>query len=96
MLVEVDLNGARSIKSALPEAVTVFLEPPSLQELERRLAGRGTESAAQFARRLQTATEEMAARDEFDVRVVNDDLQTVVSRLIELLIDRAGPSGRTP
>ena len=67
MLVEIDLNGARPIKAALPESVTVFLAPPSFDELARRLRGRGTESAAQFARRLETAREELAARDEFDV-----------------------------
>jgi guanylate kinase len=97
VLVEVDLNGARVIKSTLPEAVTVFLAPPSLQELVRRLRQRGTETAAQFARRLETAREELAARDEFDVVLVNDELPAVVARLVELAVDdRAGPPGRTP
>ena len=95
VLVEVDLAGARAIKAALPEAVTVFLAPPSLAELTRRLQQRGTESAAQFARRLETAQEEMAARDEFDVVLVNDDLQVVAARLVDLVVDLAGPSGRT-
>lgn len=96
VLVEVDLNGARAIKQALPEAVTVFLEPPSLEELTRRLRQRGTESAVQFARRLETAREEMAARHEFDVVLVNDEVQTVAARLVQLMVDRAGPSGHTP
>ena len=97
VLVEVDLNGARALKAALPEAVTVFLAPPSLQELTRRLRHRGTESAAQFARRSETAREEMAARGEFDVVLVNDELRAVVARLVELVVDdRAGPSGRIP
>jgi len=95
VLVEVDLAGARSIKAVLPEAVTVFLAPPSLAELTRRLQQRGTESAAQFARRLETAQEEMAARDEFDVVLVNHDLQVVAARLVDLMVDLAGPSGRT-
>jgi guanylate kinase len=95
VLVEVDLAGARAIKSALPEAVTVFLAPPSLAELTRRLQQRGTESAAQFARRLETAQDEMAARDEFDVVLVNHDLQVVAARLVDLVVDLAGPSGRT-
>lgn len=94
VLVEVDLNGARAIKRALPDAVTVFLEPPSFEELTRRLRGRGTETAAQYERRLITAREEMAARSEFDAVLVNDELQAVVDRLVDLAVDRAGPSGR--
>jgi len=98
VLVEVDLQGARAVQAVMPEAVTVFLEPPSFDELVRRLRGRGTESDADFARRLDTARAELAARDEFDVAVVNDDLPAVVDRLVELLIgcaDPAGPSSRT-
>ena len=94
VLVEVDLAGARTIKAVLPEAVTVFLAPPSLAELERRLRGRGTESEAQFRRRLQTAREEIAACDEFDVVIVNADLQDVVSRLVDLLVGAGDPAAR--
>ena len=89
VLVEVDLTGARSIKAALPSAVTVFVEPPSLDELRRRLRSRGTESEEQFARRLATATEELAARDEFDVSLVNDDVQVVAAQLVDLLVGSA-------
>lgn len=97
VLVEVDLQGARAVKAALPEAVTVFLDPPSFDELARRLAARGTESAAQLARRLETAREELAARDEFDVVVVNDELQAVVDRLVHLAVRRAPqPGAGTP
>jgi guanylate kinase len=85
VLVEVDLHGARALKVAMPEAVTVFLAPPSPDELVRRLRSRGTETEAQFARRLETAREEMAARDEFDVVVVNDDVRAAVARLVELV-----------
>ena len=70
----------------MPDAVAVFLAPPSFDELARRLRSRGTETDAQLARRLRTAQEEMAARDEFDVVVINDDLRTVVGRLVELLV----------
>jgi guanylate kinase len=94
VLVEVDLAGARTIKAVLPEAVTVFLAPPSLAELERRLRGRGTESEAQFRRRLQTAREEIAACDEFDVVIVNADLQDVISRLVDLLVGVGHPAAR--
>lgn len=94
VLVEVDLHGARAIKGVLPEAVTVFLAPPSLAELERRLRGRGTESEAQFRRRLQTAREELAASDEFDVVIVNAELQDVVGRLVDLLVGAGRPAVR--
>jgi guanylate kinase len=94
VLVEVDLAGARAVKAALPEAVTVFVEPPSFAELERRLAGRGTENPEQFARRLATAREELAARDEFDVALVNDDVRSVARRLVELLVGPVDPPVR--
>jgi guanylate kinase len=92
VLVEVDLQGARAVKAAMPESVTVFVAPPTLDELARRLRGRGTETEAQFARRLQTAQEEMGSRHEFDVVVVNDDVQAVVRRLVQLLVG-PGPLG---
>jgi guanylate kinase len=95
VLVEVDLQGARAIKAAMPEAITVFLEPPSFEELARRLRGRGTESEAQYQRRLQTAREELAARDEFDVAIVNDELHDVVDRLVELLVGTGDPAVRS-
>lgn len=86
VLVEVDLAGARAMKAAMPEGVSVFLAPPSMHELERRLLGRGSETEAAFARRLETAREEMAARDEFDVTVVSDEPRAVAARLVELLV----------
>ena len=86
VLVEVDLHGARSVKAAIPESVTVFLLPPSWDELARRLRGRGTESPEQYERRLGTAKEELASADEFDVRIVNDDVQAVVRQLVDLLV----------
>jgi guanylate kinase len=93
VLVEVDLNGARALKAAMPESVSVFVEPPSLDELKRRLRKRGTESPEQFARRLQTAGEELAARAEFDVALVNEDVQDVADRLVELLVGQFPFSG---
>jgi guanylate kinase len=91
VLVEVDLHGARAMKAALPEGITVFVEPPSFEELERRLRERATESPAQFARRLETAREELAARSEFDVELVNHDVEEVAARLVDLLVGRARP-----
>lgn len=86
VVVEVDLAGARAMKKEMPEGVTVFLAPPSMAELERRLAQRGTESEAAFARRLETSREEMAARDEFDVCLISDEPTAVAKRLVELLL----------
>lgn len=94
VLVEVDLAGARAMKRAMPEGVSVFLAPPSMEELERRLRGRGSETAAAFARRLETAREEMAARHEFDVTVISDEPRAVAARLVELLV--ATPHGAHP
>lgn len=86
VLVEVDLAGVRSIRRSAPEATFVFLAPPSWEELERRLRGRGTEAEEIVARRLDTAREEMDAMDEFDEVVINDDLEESVRRLVELLV----------
>ena len=93
VLVEVDLAGARAMKQAMPEGVSVFLAPPSMQELERRLLGRGSETEAAFARRLETAREELAARAEFDVALVNEDVQTTAGRLVQLLVGQFPFSG---
>jgi guanylate kinase len=93
VLVEVDLHGARALKAVVPDSVSVFVEPPSLAELERRLRERGTESPEQFARRLRTAREELAARSEFDVALVNHDVGAVADLLVELLVGNAPLSG---
>ena len=66
VLLEIDLQGARQVRAAMPDAVLVFLLPPTWDELVRRLVGRGTESAAEQARRLETAKVELAAQDEFE------------------------------
>ncbi|MEB3048678.1 guanylate kinase [Mycolicibacter sp. MYC123] len=93
VLIEVDLAGARSIKKALPEAVTVFLAPPDWETLQARLAGRGTESEDVMARRLATARTELAAQGDFDRVVVNARLETACSELVSLLVDSTpGPA----
>jgi guanylate kinase len=84
-LLEIDLQGARQVKSSLPEARFVFLAPPSWQELVRRLVGRGTESGAQRERRLETARAEMAAQGEFDEVVVNHEIDQAVADLVALV-----------
>jgi guanylate kinase len=84
VLLEIDLQGARSVKREIPSAVLVFLLPPTWEELVRRLTGRGTEDPAEQARRLETARVELAAQDEFDYRVVNTDVGTAAREVVEL------------
>lgn len=88
VLVEVDLAGARNVKRLLPEAVTVFLAPPSWDDLVARLTGRGTESEEVIARRLETAREELDSSGEFDRVVVNDDLDSAVDNIAGILLNR--------
>jgi guanylate kinase len=89
VLIEVDLAGARAVKRAMPEAITVFLAPPSWEALESRLAGRGTETPDVMRRRLQTARAELAAQDDFDEVVVNSQLESACAELISLLVGTA-------
>lgn len=84
-LLEIDLQGARQVRQVMPEALFVFLAPPSWEELVRRLEGRGTEGAQERLRRLSTAQVELAAEQEFDVTVVNDDVEGAADRLIALM-----------
>lgn len=95
VLIEVDLAGARSVKAAMPEALSVFLAPPSWEILESRLVGRGTESPEVRARRLDTAREELAAQDGFDVVVVNAQLELACSELVSLLVADTPNAART-
>ena len=89
VLIEVDLAGARAVKAALPDVVTVFLAPPSPDTLRRRLTGRGTETPEVMARRLATAEAELAAQNEFDVVVVNNQVESACSELVALLVGNA-------
>ncbi|GAB2516790.1 guanylate kinase [Nocardia heshunensis] len=86
VLIEVDLEGARSIRKAMPEAKLVFLAPPSWDELVSRLTSRGTESPEVIERRLQTARTELAACDEFDIVIVNDHVTTACEQLVSLFV----------
>ncbi|KAA9151449.1 guanylate kinase [Microbacterium lushaniae] len=83
-LLEIDLQGARQVRAADPSATLVFLLPPSWDELVDRLVGRGTEDAEERARRLRTARSELAAQNEFDYRVVNDDVATAAEEVVAL------------
>lgn len=85
VLLEIDIQGARAVKAAMPEAHLVFLMPPSWEELERRLLARGTETPAEQARRLETARVELAAADEFDSVVINDDVARAAAEVVQLM-----------
>ncbi|QQM54972.1 guanylate kinase [Rhodococcus pyridinivorans] len=86
VLVEVDLAGARAVRAAMQDAVLVFLAPPSWEVLVERLTGRGTETDEVVARRLDTARSELAAQDEFDVVIINDDVDRACDELVSLLV----------
>lgn len=85
VILEIELEGARQVRRSCPSARQVFIAPPSLAELERRLRGRGADSEAQMAARLERAQAELAASDEFDRVVVNDDLNQAVDDLVSFI-----------
>jgi guanylate kinase len=86
-LLEIDLQGARQVRATMPEALFVFLKPPSWDELVSRLVGRGTESEEERTARLETAVEELAAESEFDVTVVNTEVHQAGEELVALMVD---------
>jgi guanylate kinase len=89
---EIDLQGARQVHAAMPDALMVFLAPPSWEELVRRLVGRGTENDEERERRLATARQELAAETEFDVTIVNTEIHDAAEELVALMVGPAGPS----
>lgn len=84
-LLEIDLQGARQVRTTMPDAFFVFLAPPSWEELVHRLVGRGTEDAAERERRLETARRELAAEAEFDAVVVNREVPVAAAQLVALM-----------
>jgi len=91
VILEIDWQGARQVRESMPECVTIFILPPSLDELERRLRDRGTDSGDVIDRRLQDAISDMSHWDEFDYVVVNDDLDKAIDSL-EAILDGRGQS----
>ncbi|MGK5529234.1 guanylate kinase [Streptomyces sp. URMC 129] len=85
VLLEIDLQGARLVRAAMPEARLVFLAPPSWEELVRRLTGRGTERPEVIERRLAAARTELAAEPEFDITLVNTSVEEVAAELLALV-----------
>lgn len=85
VLLELDVQGAAQVKESIPEAILIFVEPPSFDDLIARLEGRGTEDAAAKARRIETAYEEVKAKANYDHVIVNDEVGTAVRALVRIL-----------
>jgi guanylate kinase len=100
-VLELETKGARAVRHAIPESVTIFVAAPSSEELERRLRERATESAGEIEERLELARRQTREQSEFDYTIVNDDLERALTELTALLDDprRAAPTtavGREP
>jgi guanylate kinase len=85
VVLEIELQGARQVRKAMPEAVQIFIEPPDEEALKDRLVGRGTDDPEAIDRRLRVAAQELAAAGEFQYRVCNDRLDEAVARLVEIV-----------
>jgi guanylate kinase len=94
VVLEIEVQGARQVRQAIPEALAVFIAPPSLEGLRTRLVGRGTDSPEQVDERLRTAERELEARPEFGHVVVNDRLEDATSQLVEIV--RGALGGEQP
>ncbi|MGR4070459.1 guanylate kinase [Halomonas sp. LR3S48] len=88
VILEIDWQGARQVRERMPDAVSIFILPPSRDELERRLSSRGTDEHATIARRMRDAVSEMSHYDEYDYLVINDDFTTALRELQSLVISR--------
>ncbi|MEY4000321.1 MAG: hypothetical protein RLZZ626_676, partial [Actinomycetota bacterium] len=85
VILEIDIQGAWQVRDSMPEARLIFIQPPSWDELVRRLTSRGTESDAEQAVRLETAKAELAAADKFDFQVVNDEVAECAAAVVNLI-----------
>lgn len=85
VILEIDIQGAEQVKAAMPEANLIFIAPPSLEELKRRLAGRGTETPEEIAIRLKTAETELASQDAFDHVVINNEVAQCAQEVLDLM-----------
>lgn len=86
VILEIEVQGAFQVKEKLPDATLIFIEPPSMDELERRIIGRGTESEDVIESRMRTARVEMERKMEYDIAVMNDDVDSAVARLSECIV----------
>lgn len=85
VILEIDYHGAFNVRRAFPDAVLIFIEPPSMEELERRLRGRGTEDEEHIELRLRNARTELEQGEKYDVRVTNDDLDRATGELLDVI-----------
>jgi guanylate kinase len=88
VILEIELEGARQVRESFPQALQLFVLPPSLEELEYRIRQRGKDADTAIERRLQRAKVEIAAAPEFDVQIINDDLEVALQQLEEAIFDR--------
>jgi guanylate kinase len=86
-LLELDVQGMRNVRNAGIDAITIFIAPPNIKELERRIRARGADSDSQIALRMANARDEMAARGEFDHVIVNDDLEEAVEAVRSIIAE---------
>lgn len=89
VILEIDVQGAFQVRERIPSAKLVFIEPPSFEELERRLRGRGTEDEMTIQRRLEAARVELSRKEEYDIALVNDDLEETVCELVAYVNEQA-------
>jgi guanylate kinase len=94
VVLEIEVQGARQVRQAIPDALAVFIAPPSLEGLRTRLVGRGTDSPEQVDERLRTAERELEARREFAHVVVNDRLEDATEELVEIVRRALPPTTR--
>ena len=90
VVLEIEVQGARQVRRSMPEAVQIFIAPPSAADLRRRLQGRGTDDGDVIEARLRVAVEELAARREFPHTVVNDDVERATSELVAIVDAKGG------
>ena len=89
VILEIDVQGGFQVRERFPEAKLVFICPPSFEELERRLRGRGTEDEEKIQKRLKAAEVELSRKEEYDIQLVNDDLETATRELVAIINELA-------
>ena len=94
IIIEVDVNGAAQIREKLPEAVSIFIMPPSFHELKRRLKGRGTESEELIEKRLNSALGEIKRASEYDYIIVNDDITAAADNILSVILSASFKTDR--
>ncbi|MBW4553892.1 MAG: guanylate kinase [Aphanocapsa sp. GSE-SYN-MK-11-07L] len=90
VILEIELTGARQVRQSYPQGQQIFILPPSLEELERRIRDRGQDSETAIARRLARAKAEILAADEFDLQIINDNLEPALAQLEATLFPKTG------